>query len=131
MRRSRKRLGWIVVVAGLAASMLAGAADRPPEAWSFQPKPITGGYQVYGGTLSEVQPPSSKNRKVSLVLEGTLAKELFEQIGPDRKKACGAASGHRVRLKGDLACIRNKRDGYACYLGIDERTGKSTRGAGC
>lgn len=123
--------GLAVAVAGLVVASSAQAVDKPPESWSFQPKPLKGGYQVYGGTLSEVQPPSPKNRKVSLVLEGQLARELFEQIGPDRKKVCGAASDHRVRLKGDLACVRNKRDGYACYLGIDERTGKSTRGAGC
>lgn len=124
------RLALIVVALALYA--LAQAAEKKPErAWDASPKPLKGEYQVYGGTLSEMMPPSRKDRKVSFMFKGPLAKDLFDQIGPDAKMSCGGAEDYRERNKGDLSCTHTKDDGYACYFGLDVPTGKSTYGSIC
>ena len=106
------------------------AADTsPPSA----PKPLRGNYQIYGGTLSEMLPPTSSDKKVAFMLTGPAAKDLFLQIGPDvaRKNACSEANGYRERRRGDLSCVYMKNDGYSCYFGLDLKTGKGMHGAIC
>lgn len=122
----------VFIVAALALYSLAPAAEKPnPETWDGRPKPLKGDYQVFGGTLSEAVPPTKKDRKVAFMFTGPLGKDLFDQIGPDLKEACGAGPDHRTRRRGDLSCVWTKDDGYACYFGLDVPTGKSTNGSIC
>jgi hypothetical protein len=125
------RARLVFVVAALTLYSLAQAAEKKPEAWDGSPKPLKGDYQVYGGTLSEVIPPTQKDRKVAFMFKGPLAKELFDQIGPDAKMSCSDAPGYRERTRGDLSCTYTKDNGYACYFGLDVPTGKSTNGSIC
>ena len=109
----------VFIGASLTLSLATLAAEKPkPETWDGSPKPLKGDYQVYGGTLSEGVPPTKKDRKVAFMFSGPLGKDLFDQIGPDLKDACGAGSDHRTRRRGDLSCIWTKDDGYACYFGL-------------
>jgi hypothetical protein len=110
---------------------LAHADEKPTEWAGAPPKPLRGNYQIYGGTLSEMLPPSRKDRKVAFMFTGPLAKDLFDQIGPDAKDSCSAASDYRERNRGDLSCTYTKAQGYACYFGLDVPTGKSTNGSIC
>lgn len=121
---------YVVCLMGLFA--VAHAADRKEEEW-YGAKPLKGSYQVYGGTLSGMLPPSAKDQKVSLRFTGPLAKDLFSQIGPDVKKAdsCSSAIDFRERRRGDVACVYTKADGYICYFGLNVPTGKSTYGVIC
>lgn len=121
---------FIIAAGALTLYAQAKPADKEPQAWDGRPKPLKGDYQVYGGTLSEAMPPTSKDRKVAFMFTGLLAKDLFEQIGPDRKVSCSDAEGYRERRRGDLMCTHDE-DGYSCYFGLDVRTGKSTLGAIC
>jgi hypothetical protein len=121
---------WVFIFAVLAVSSLTQAAEKP-ETSDGGPKPLKGDYWVYGGELGDTVPPTNKDRKVSFTFKGPLAKDLFDHIGPDRKDACGAAPDHRTRLRGDLACIWDKGDGYTCYFGLNVPTGKSTYGSIC
>lgn len=127
------RLVMIIAALALLCPPAPVAAEpRPkPESWDVGPKPLKGDYQVYGGTLSEAVRPTKTDRKVALTLTGPLGKDLFTQIGPDLKEACGAGPDHRTRRKGDLSCIWTTEDGYACYIGLDLATGKSTNGSIC
>ena len=122
----------VFIVAAVVLCSLAPAAEKPrPETWDGSPKPLKGEYQVYGGTLSEAVPPTKKDRKVAFMFTGALGKDLFDQLGPDLKDACGAGPDHRTRRRGDLSCVWTKDEGYACYLGLDVPTGKSTNGSIC
>jgi hypothetical protein len=122
----------VCMVAALALCTAAPAGEKPTTApWDGGPKPLRGDYQVYGGTLAELAPPTKKDRKVAFMFTGPLAKDLFGQIGPDLKDACGAGPDHRTRYRGDLSCVWTKEDGYACYFGLDVPTGKSTNGSIC
>ena len=118
------------IVAALALYVPTRAAEKP-EIQDFGQKPLKGDYLIYGGELGDTVPPTKKDRKVAFTFKGPLAKDLFEQIGPDRKDACGAASDHRIRERGDLSCVWDKHEGYICYFGLDVPTGKSTFGSIC
>lgn len=121
----------LIAAVSLALTSAAYATEKHVE-WEGAPaKPLSGDYQVYGGTLSEMLPPTAKDRKVAFMFKGALAKELFNQIGPDVKESCSAAADYRERRKGDLDCTFTKANGYACYIGLDVPTGKSTNGSIC
>lgn len=124
------RMLLVFIAAGLNLYSMAHAAEKKPSIWDGRPKPLKGDYQVYGGTLSEAMPPTRKDRKVAFMFTGPLAKELFDQIGPDVKMSCSDAAGYRERRRGDLMCTHDE-DGYSCYFGLDVPTGKSTYGAIC
>lgn len=124
------RMLLVILAIGLNLYSMAHAAEKKPPTWDGRPKPLKGDYQVYGGTLSEVMPPTSKDRKVAFMFTGPLAKELFGQIGPDVKMSCSDAAGYRERRRGDLMCTHDE-DGYSCYFGLDVPRGKSTYGAIC
>ena len=117
---------------GIAVALLPLArADEKKDEGRFGATTLKGDYYVYGGTLSEMLPPTRKDRKVSFMFTGGLAKELFDQIGPDAKISCSGASDYRERNRGDLACTYTKDDGYSCYFGLNVLSGKSTHGAIC
>lgn len=114
----------------LLLSCAADSGSRPLEANIPDRMALIGDYQLYGGSLSEMRPPKDKDRKLAIKLKGALAKQLFTQIGPDRKDACSTDPGYRERHRGDLLC-KHDEDGYACFLGLDTNTGKSMMGVVC
>ncbi|WBS01645.1 hypothetical protein OU994_25805 [Pseudoduganella sp. SL102] len=117
--------------AALTLPLTAHTAEGKATAWSAKPRPLRGDYQVYGGTLSEMLPPTHRDRKIAMMFKGPLAKELFEQIGPDEKASCSDAADYRERNRGDLSCTYTKEDGHACYFGIDVISGKAIIGSIC
>lgn len=124
------KLSVVFIVAAIGMYSMVQAGDKP-EAQGSGVKPLKGDYMIYGGELGDTVPPTKKDRKVALTFKGPLAKDLFEQIGPDNKDACGADPDHRIRERAHLACIWDKREGYYCYFGLDVPTGKSTYGSIC
>jgi len=121
----------VCLVSAIALFPYANASDQKKPAGRNGATPLEGDYYIYGGTLGDSIPATANDRKVSMMLSGPLAKVLFDQIGPDKKNACGAGHDQRTRLRGHLYCIWNKGDGYYCYFGLDVLTGKSTFGAIC
>lgn len=119
----------VFVISALALFSLTKSAEKEPQG-RYLATPLKGDYYVYGGTISEKLPPTAKDRKVSIMFSGQLAKDLFNQIGPDAKHACSAAAGYHERRKGDLVCILDEGE-YNCYFGLDVTTGKSTYGVIC
>ncbi|MBB3118103.1 hypothetical protein [Pseudoduganella violacea] len=120
----------MIFVGVLVISPFAQATDlHEPE--RYLAKPLKGDYYVYGGSIGDKTPPTQKERKLSLMLIGPLAKDLFDHIGPDAKGACDVSPGYRERIRGDLSCIHTKDHGYACYFGLNVVTGKSTRDSIC
>jgi hypothetical protein len=91
-------------------------------------------YLIYSGSLGEKEPPKVGNKKVSLLIEGQLARELFDSLGSDQKHACGASTGVRIRERGDITCSfdrEQKAAPYTCFVGLNLNTGKSIVGAVC
>lgn len=127
----KRNLALIIATAILAIPLAHAEPNKP---WDGSYKAFKGGYLIYSGDLGEQQPPTRTDRKTSFTVDGPLAKELFEAIGPDLKDACGSLSGLRVRNKGDLDCTYDKDHPaapYTCHFGLDLRTGKSITGSIC
>lgn len=113
-------------IAVLVLCSAAAAGDTTPLKGTLK-----GDYWIYGGALGDTVPPTKNDRKVAFTFRGPLAKELFDQIGPDNKDTCGAGPDHRIRDRNDLSCVWDKREGYTCYFGLDVPKGKSTNGSIC
>jgi hypothetical protein len=123
-----KRIIAISLLAGLAP---AEAAKTERELTAH--KNITGVYRVYGGSLGDSIAPSAKDAKIMMSVEGTMAKEMFDAIGPDVRDVCTEGSGTRVRQKANqnVHCIRSSSGEYSCNFGFDLRNGKSIPGIVC
>lgn len=93
--------------------------------------PFKGQYRIYSGELGEQLAPSSKDRKISFIVTGPVAKEMFASMGPDEKDVCAAEPGDRSRSKKNVWCTYSKADGYTCYFGFDLRSGASIPGGIC
>jgi hypothetical protein len=122
-------------VAPLAAIMFCSLAYASvSKTWDGTYSSYKGKYLIYSNDLDEKQPPTQNDRRVSFMIEGPPAKEVFDSIGPDLKIACGASSGVRVRQKGDMDCTYDRDDRvspYTCHFGFNLRTGKSILGSTC
>ena len=64
------------------------AADITP---SNAPRPLRGNYQLYGGTLSEMLPPTSSDKKVAFMLTGPAAKTCSCRSGRTSPRKMPAA----------------------------------------
>ena len=101
--------------------------------WQFKYRPDIARYAIYGGELGDEVAPTASSKKISILIDGTAARDLFEQIGPDLLDACGADTENSVREKdnGAISCSYSRMDGYRCYFGFDLRNGKSIGGVTC
>jgi len=119
------------MILGAGALFSLAYAAKP---WDGTYAAFKGEYLIYSGNLGEEAAPTTADRKAAFMLQGEVARNLFESIGPDLKDACGTSSGTRVRQKGDLDCTYDKgtkSSPYVCHFGINLRTGKSTYGSIC
>lgn len=117
-----------------AAALISYAFAETKTTWDGSYTTFKGNYLIYSGDLGEQQPPTRSDRRTAFIVEGALAKELFDSIGPDLKDACGAISGLRVRQKGHVDCTFDKDHPaapYTCHFGLDLKSGKSIPGAIC
>jgi len=90
-----------------------------------------GEYSVYSGELGNQQAPTRADRKVSFIIEGKVAKDIFDAIAPDDKLTCSGNRGARSRTRGSMWCTYEPGEGYTCYFGVDLKTGKSIAGGIC
>jgi hypothetical protein len=116
-----------VALGALTALSFAYAAEKS-DWWQY--KSFKGSYLIYSGDLGEERPPKQNDRKVSFMVKGPLAKEMFDSMYPDAKERCSDDKGYRERNKGNVSCT-NDRDGYVCHFGFNLRNGESISGASC
>ncbi len=120
-------------VLGAAGLLLSLAWAATP--WDGGYSPVHGGYLAYSNGLKDRRPPTPDDHKLSFMVEGPLARQMFDAIGPDLEQVCGGSSASlRVRERGDLDCSFDKddpRSPYTCHFGLDLRNGKGIPGATC
>jgi hypothetical protein len=119
----------ILLVAGIALFLAAHATERTD--WASPYRPLIGKYIIYSGDLGDQQAPTRDDRKLSFIIEGQAAKEIFNALPSDDKETCSGEKGARSRSKENVWCTFNPEDGYTCYFGFDLRTGKSIAGGMC
>jgi hypothetical protein len=118
------------VLLGAAAFLsLAYAAEEAQ--WPAPYRPFKGVYTIYSGGLDDQQAPTKDDRKLSFIIEGAAANEIFNAMPPDAKNICSTEKGARSRSKEKVWCTFTANDGYTCYFGFDLRTGKSIAGGIC
>ncbi len=119
------------ILGACALISLAQSAESRVE--TAAAKVLSGRYQVYGGSLAEMLPPTPNDRDVSFRFKGQSARDLFNGIGPDvrREHACSGDPEDRERRRGHLLCVYSRENGYTCLLGLDLRTGTSEAGGVC
>jgi hypothetical protein len=126
----KKRLALFVATSVLFFLANAGTG----KVWDGTYTSYMGRYLIYSNDLDEKQPPTRADRRMALMVEGQMAREMFEVIGPDLKEACGASSRLRIREKGDVECtydMDTPSAPYTCRFGLDLATGKSIPGSSC
>jgi hypothetical protein len=118
------------ILLGAAACLsLAYAAEEAR--WPAPYRPFKGAYTIYSGGLDDQQAPTKDDRRLSFIIEGAAAKDIFNAMPPDDKQTCNAEKGARSRSKEKVWCTFTQSDGYTCYFGFDLRTGKSIAGGIC
>jgi len=119
----------ILLVAGIALFSAVHATERTD--WTSPYRPLIGEYIIYSGDLYDQQAPTRKDRKLSFIIAGKAAKEIFNAMPSDDKDTCSGEKGARSRSKENVWCTFNPEDGYTCYFGFDLQTGKSIAGGMC
>ena len=119
----------IFAVSALLVTLGPAAADDAATGH----KPLSGVYKIYGGGLADQTKPTDNDKKVMFSITGPAARDLFEQIGPDKRDECTAGQGIRVRSRDseNLFCMRSAEGGYRCNFGFDLQSGKSIGGIVC
>lgn len=105
----------------VGASLIAANAAVPTGGW----KPLSGAvYLVHGGTLADREPPSAKDRTLSIVIDGQAAREIFDSIRPDLPETCSGERRDRARDKKGIHCVytdddkASKEGPYRCWVGL-------------
>lgn len=126
-----------IAMAGVAACGLASLAFAANTLGAWQPLQ-EGRYKIFSGeTVAYGEAPTAKDRKLSIVVKGQAAKEIFDSIGPDAREICSSEKGDRERNKGGVQCMYTAMDanapgkGYRCWIGIDLITGQGVPTVSC
>jgi hypothetical protein len=120
---------FLTIACAISVLSFAYAAEQ-----AHSPAPyhsLKGDYAIYSGDLGEQQAPTRSDRKVSFIIEGQGAKDVFNAMPPDEKDVCSSEKGARSRRKEHVWCTFSPKEGYTCYMGFDLRTGKSIGGGIC
>lgn len=99
--------------------------------WVYEYRPAKAGYVVYSGELGDTYAPTAKDAKITIVLSGSAARDMFNALGTDRADACKDEESTRVRYRDNIVCQRNKSKRHVCHIGFDLKTGKSIGGIIC
>jgi hypothetical protein len=126
-----------IVAAGLiaCASVSLVFATDTLSAW----RPLEGAtYKIFAGdTVAYSEVPTAKDRKLSVLIKGQPAKEVFDSIGPDDREICSTANGDRERSKGAVQCTYTASKanepwmGYRCWIGVNLVDGKGIPTVSC
>jgi hypothetical protein len=121
----------------LAALSLAHAVDLsgdPSGLW----KPLQGAaYKFHSGVVADTTPPTANERRLTILVDGKTAKQIFDSIGPDYPETCTDAKGDRHRRKKGIVCFytaqdeKDKDGPYRCWIGMDLRTGDTVGTISC
>ena len=126
---------WLMLGAASAFS-LAGAADLkgdPSGLW----KTFPGIYKIHSGIVADRTPPVGKDRKLTILVDGKAAREIFDSIGPDVQPTCSGDQHSRDRRREGIYCtfdaedVKSKNGPYRCWIGMNLVTGKAEINVSC
>lgn len=123
------------VVLGMCGLISLAIAAGPLGTW----QPLQGAtYKIFAGdSVAYAEAPTAKDRKISVLVRGQAAKEIFDSIGPDESEACSTTKGDRERNKEAVQCMYTAKaasdptKGYRCWIGVDLVTGRGIPTVSC
>lgn len=125
------------VTAVLAACGVVSFAFAADTLGTWQPLQ-EGRYKIFSGdTVAYGEAPTAKDRKLSIVVKGQSAKDIFDSIGPDARETCSSEKGVRERNKGAVQCMYTAKDanepgkGYRCWIGVNLINGQGIPTVSC
>lgn len=131
-----RRTFCVIFAAGAVVLSVAGAADSagdPSGLW----KPFSAIFKIHSGIVADRTPPTAKNRKLTINVDGAAAREIFESIGPDVQPTCNGGSGDRDRRRKGIYCtydpadVKAKDGPYRCWIGVNLVTGEAENNVSC
>lgn len=118
---------WTLALGAITVFSVAYAGGQ--SGWG-EYRPFKGSYLIDSNELSEQEPPTQQDRKISFIVTGAVAKEMSNSMAPDSKERCSSAKDYRECNKENILCTLDN-DGYVCHFGFNLRSGKSIAGAIC
>lgn len=90
----------VCLISTFALLPLANAAEQKEAAGRYLATPLKGDYYVYGGSLGDSTPPTEKDRKLSLMLTGPLAKDFTRPYRTRREDGLRCRSRSSTAVQG-------------------------------
>lgn len=114
-----------IIALGFATCAVGSLAFSADTLNSWQP--LQGAtYKIFAGdTVAYSETPTAKDRKLSVLIKGQPAKDVFDSIGPDDQEICSTEQGDRERSKGAVQCTYTAGKagepgmGYRCWIGVN------------
>lgn len=131
-----RTIAWLMLGMAAAMSSLARAVDPsgdPSGLW----KPLPAIYKIHSGIVADRTPPTVSERRLTVLVDGKAAKDVFNSIGPDFPETCSGEKGDRHRRKKGVVCSytaqdEGTKDGpYRCWIGVNLRTGDTVSTISC
>lgn len=125
----------LICIAAAALLPLAGASvpGDPSGLW----RPFAGVYKIHSDNVADRAPPTSRDRRLTVNFDGTTAKEVFDNLGPDLATTCSGETGDRARAKKGITCIYTAQDAkrkegpYRCWIGLNLKSGDTIPTLNC
>jgi hypothetical protein len=129
---------WLISGAMVAAALsLAHAAAPSSDPYGLW-KPFQGAiYKFHSGIVADRTAPTASDRRLTILVDGKTAKEIFDSLGSDVPDACSDAEGDRHRQKKGVDCNYTAKDEkgkdgpYRCWIGVNLRTGDTVSTISC
>jgi hypothetical protein len=128
---------FLMTVAGIVAFSFASAVDLSGDPYGLW-KPLRGAaYKVHSGLVGDAAPPTVGDRRLTILVDGAAAKDVFDGIGPDQPMSCSDARGDRHRRKQGIVCFytahdeKDKDGPYRCWIGLNLKTGATIGTIAC
>lgn len=120
--------GGLSILAVTAGSLFAQAARNDGQ----EEGRFSGEYGIHGGSPGDITPPTAKDARVTMTINGRLAARMYRELGPKAQQKECVSDDVEMRDLGDISCEREKAGGKAtCYIGFNLRSGKSVYPRAC
>jgi hypothetical protein len=127
-------LTFCVAVTALSVARAVDMSDDPSGLWTS----LRGtSYKFHSGVVADGTPPIASDSRLTFLVEGKTAKELFDSIGPGHPDICGDEKRDQERRRKGIACFYTAKDEkdkdgpYRCWIGLDLRTGNTINTITC
>jgi hypothetical protein len=92
---------------------------------------FAGEYAIHGGSPGDITPPTVKDAKLSMTIDGRLAARMYRELGPKSQQKECVPDNMEIRDLGDISCEREAGGQTTCYIGFNLRSGKSIHVRDC